>query len=151
MNILRLSLLFLSFLFISTSLQAQNRPGSTELGIILGEPTGISAKFWQSGTTAVDAAAAWSFGKEESLHLHASYLKHSPLDVEEGSLYLYYGLGARALFADDPRFGARIPVGLQYNIEASRLSLFFEVAPTFDLIPATDFGVNGGIGVRYFL
>lgn len=151
MNIFRLSLLVLSLLFISTSLHAQNRPGSTELGVILGEPTGISVKFWQTGTTAVDAAAAWSFGKEESLHVHASYLKHEPLEAEAGSLYLYYGLGARALFADDPRFGARIPVGLQYNIEDSRLSLFFEVAPTFDLVPATDFGVNGGIGVRYFL
>jgi hypothetical protein len=151
MNIVRLSALFISLLLLTTALHAQSRPGGTELGIILGEPTGISAKFWQSGTTAVDAAAAWSFGKEESLHLHASYLKHKPLEAETGSLYLYYGLGARALFADDPRFGARIPVGLQYNIEASRLSLFFEVAPTFDLIPATDFGVNGGIGIRYFL
>ncbi len=151
MNIIRLSLFLISLLFLSTSLQAQSRPGSTELGVILGEPTGISAKFWQSGTSAIDAAAAWSFGKEESLHLHASYLKHKPLEAEAGSLYLYYGIGARALFADDPRFGARIPVGLQYNIEDTRLSLFFEVAPTFDLVPATDFGVNGGIGVRYFL
>jgi|SRR6056297_558020 len=151
MNIIRLSLFLISLFFLSTSLHAQSRPGSTELGVILGEPTGISAKFWQSGSSAIDAAAAWSFGKEESLHLHASYLKHKPLEAEAGSLYLYYGIGARALFADDPRFGARIPVGLQYNIEDTRLSLFFEVAPTFDLVPATDFGVNGGIGVRYFL
>jgi hypothetical protein len=151
MNIIRFSLLFISLLFLSTSLHAQYRPGSTELGVVLGEPTGISAKFWQSGSTAIDAAAAWSFGKEESLHLHASYLKHKPLEAEAGGLYLFYGIGARALFADDPRFGARIPVGLQYNIESTRLSLFFEVAPTFDLVPETDFGVNGGIGVRYFL
>ena len=151
MHIIRLSILFISLLFLSTALHAQTRPGSTELGVILGEPTGISVKFWQSGTSAVDVAAAWSFEGEESLHLHASYLKHKPLEAEAGSLYLYYGIGGRALFADDPRFGARIPVGLQYNIEDTRLSLFFEVAPTFDLIPATDFGVNGGIGVRYFL
>lgn len=151
MNIIRLSLLLISSLFLTSALHAQSRPGSTELGVILGEPTGISAKLWQSGSTAIDAAAAWSFGKEESLHLHASYLKHNALEAEAGNLYLYYGLGARALFADDPRFGARVPVGLQYIIENTRLSLFFEVAPTFDLVPATDFGVNGGIGVRYFL
>jgi hypothetical protein len=151
MKIIRLLLLLTSILFLTAALHAQSRPGNTELGIILGEPTGISAKFWQSGTTAIDAAAAWSFEGEESLHLHVSYLKHKPLDTQEGGLYLYYGLGARALFADDPRFGARIPVGLQYNIQNTRLSLFFEVAPTFDLIPETEFGVNGGLGVRYFL
>lgn len=148
-------LLLLFILTISTAtisnIYAQGRPGNTELGIILGEPTGISLKLWQSGSTAIDAAVAWSFGKHESVHIHADYLKHKPLDVSSGSLYLYYGIGARALLADNARFGARIPVGLQYIVPASRLSLFFEVAPLLDLAPATDFGVNGGIGIRYFL
>lgn len=130
---------------------AQSRPGNTELGIILGEPTGISLKLWQTNSTAIDAAVAWSFGRNESVHIHADYLIHSDLEADRGSFMFYYGLGARALLADDPRFGARIPLGLQYIIPSSRLSLFFEVAPTFDLIPATKFGVNGGIGVRYFI
>lgn len=130
---------------------AQSRPGNTELGIILGEPTGISLKFWQSNTTAIDAAVAWSFGRNESVHIHSNYLIHSDLEADQGSFMFYYGLGARALLADDPKFGARIPLGLQYIVPSSRLSLFFEVAPTFDLMPATKFGVNGGIGVRYFI
>lgn len=148
------SLLFFILIISATAfsnVHAQGRPGNTELGIILGEPTGVSLKFWQSGTTAVDAAVAWSFGRHESVHIHADYLKHKPLDVNSGSLYLYYGIGARALLSDNARFGARIPVGLQYIIPSSRLSLFFEVAPLLDLAPATDFGVNGGIGIRYFL
>ncbi|MCH8549106.1 MAG: hypothetical protein LAT80_09520 [Balneolaceae bacterium] len=130
---------------------AQDRYSGTELGIILGEPTGISAKFWQSDRTAIDAALAWSFGRNESVHLHADYLIHNWMDVEDGSLAIYYGLGARALFANNSRFGARIPVGLQYIFPATRLGMFFEVAPTFDLVPETKFGVNGGIGVRVFL
>lgn len=137
-------------LFFSNA-DAQSRPGNTELGIILGEPTGISLKMWQTNSTAIDAAVAWSFGRHESVHIHANYLIHTDLEADQGSFMFYYGLGARAVFADDPRFGARVPVGLQYIIPSTRLSLFFEVAPTFDLIPATKFGVNGGIGIRYFL
>ena len=145
-----ISLIFLMLLFTETS-EAQSRPGSTELGIILGEPTGISMKFWQTGSTAIDAAAAWSFGKNESVHLHATYLKHHPLEADRGILALYYGLGARTIMSNSAKLGARIPVGLQYIMPDSRLSLFFEVAPIFDVMPSTSFGVNGGLGIRYFL
>ena len=148
-------ILLITFLFLGTSfftsVDAQNRPGNTELGIILGEPTGISMKFWQSGTTAIDAAVAWSFGRHESVHIHADYLWHENLQANRGTFYLYYGLGARAIFADDPKVGARIPIGLQYIIPDTRLTFFFEVAPILDLMPATKFGVNGGLGVRYFI
>lgn len=139
------------FLGLETTADAQGRPGNTELGIILGEPTGISLKFWQSGSTAIDAAVAWSFGRHESVHIHADYLWHKNLQANRGTFYLYYGLGARAIFADDPKVGARIPVGLQYIIPDTRLTFFFEVAPILDLIPATKFGVNGGLGVRFFI
>jgi|AntRauTorcE11898_2_1112593.scaffolds.fasta_scaffold20424_1 hypothetical protein len=136
---------------LSNTADAQSRYSNTELGIILGEPTGISLKAWQSDDTAFDAGFAWSFGDNGSLHLHADYLWHKWLDVETGSLALYYGLGARLQVADDPRFGARVPVGLQYNIPDTRLATFFEVAPLLDLVPETSFDVNGGLGIRIFL
>ncbi len=143
--------LFLTGIGTAYTAEAQSRPGNTELGIILGEPTGISLKVWQSNRSAFDAALAWSFGRNESIHIHANYLIHEPLQVDRGSLMLYYGIGARTILADDPKLGVRIPVGLQYIIPSTRLSLFFEVAPILDLIPGTSFGVNGGLGVRYFL
>lgn len=154
-NILLKSAFLSIFLFIGFSLlnktYAQYRPGSTELGVVLGEPTGVSVKVWQSGTTAFDGALAWSLGKHDRIHIHGDYLKHNQLSVDRGSLTFYYGIGARAILADDPRFGARIPVGLEYIIPDSRITTFVEVAPVFDLIPATDFDVNGGIGIRYIL
>ncbi|MCK4431244.1 MAG: hypothetical protein KAW19_08060, partial [Candidatus Aminicenantes bacterium] len=39
------------------------------LGIILGEPTGISFKNWIGSRTAIDGGVAWSFGNNDSLHL----------------------------------------------------------------------------------
>jgi len=149
------TVLFLAILFVFLSLAnntyAQYRSGSTELGVILGEPTGISIQVWQSGRTAIDGALAWSFGRDDKLHLHADYLKHDQLNVDRGSLTFFYGIGARAVLADDARFGPRFPLGLHYVIPDSRFTLFFEVAPILDLVPATDFDVNGGIGVRYLL
>lgn len=142
--------LFIGFSLFNTA-HAQYRSGSTELGVILGEPTGISVQVWQSGTTAIDGAIAWSLGKNDTIHIHADYLKHDQLSVDRGSLTFYYGIGARAILADDARFGARIPIGLEFIIPNNPISMFVEVAPVFDLIPATDFDVNGGIGVRYIL
>lgn len=141
----------LSMFSFSEEADAQNRYSNTEIGFILGEPTGLSLKAWQSDTKAFDAGIAWSFAGNGSVHIHADYLLHKWLDVENGNLALYYGLGARALFRDNPRFGVRIPVGLQFNIPDTRLATFFEVAPLLDLIPSTSFEVNGGIGLRIYL
>jgi hypothetical protein len=147
-------LLVFSFLILllnpSESL-SQDRYSNTEIGIILGEPTGISLKSWRSESTAYDAGLAWSFGGNGSVHLHVDYLQHSWLEADTGSLALYYGIGGRLELADDPRLGARIPVGLQYIIPDTRLTLFFEVAPLLDLVPETSFDVNGGLGVRFYL
>jgi len=142
--------ILLAFSF-ATNVSGQDRYSNTELGIILGEPTGISLKMWQSDNTAFDAGFAWSFGGRGSIHIHGDYLHHNWLEVETGSLALYYGLGARARLADNSRFGVRIPIGLQFNIPDTRLSAFFEVAPLLDLIPETTFNVNGGLGLRIFL
>lgn len=143
-------LLFLVFSIVDKA-HAQYRSGDTELGVILGEPTGISVQVWQSGTTAIDGAVAWSLGRHDKIHVHADYLWHDQLSVDKGSLTFYYGIGARAILADDARFGPRIPIGLEFIVPNNRISMFIEVAPVFDLIPATDFDVNGGIGVRYIL
>ena len=146
-----LTIILLFTFAVVFEVQAQSRPGDFEIGFVVGEPTGVSAKFWQSDLSAFDAVMAWSFGRHESLHIHSNYLKHSPLEVEDELFSLYYGIGGRAIFADTVVFGARIPVGLQYIISSARLSFFFEVAPTFDLAPATEFGVDGGVGIRFFL
>lgn len=141
--------IMISFFGLS-DLMAQNLPGDSEIGIILGEPTGLSAKFWTSNSTAFDVGLAWSLGGRGSIHVHADYLRHNVLDSGTEDLLFYYGLGARMLFRDDPIVSARIPLGIQYIIPDSRLGVFFEIVPMLNLIPATDFDVNGGLGIRYF-
>lgn len=126
--------------------------GDTGLGLIAGNPTGISFKYFTSTTTAFDAAAAWSFS-EEWIMIHSDYLWHSfgDFDVETGQLPWYYGLGAWVAFGDDDVFvGGRVPVGIEYLFAHNNIDLFLEVAASLAIIPDTDFGVDAGLGVRFF-
>ena len=142
----------LTGLFILSSIQIHAQDSGTGLGIIVGEPTGLSLKMWTGSNSAFDAAAAWSFSGDGQLHLHADYLRHSfdIFDVNKGKLPLYYGLGAKVVLKNETVIGARVPVGLAYIFEDSPLDIFFEVVPGLDLTPSTDFAINGGVGIRYY-
>lgn len=126
--------------------------GNFGLGIIIGEPTGVSAKLWITDRTAIDAAAAWSFSNEAAFHLHADYLFHNfdLITVEKGKLPVHFGIGARAKFEHDSKIGVRIPIGLTYIFDGAPVDIFFEVVPILDLAPDTEFTANAAVGIRYF-
>lgn len=122
------------------------------LGVIVGEPTGLSFKYWVERTIAVDGAVAWSLGEDDALHLHVDYLAHNfkLFQIEEGKFPIYYGLGCRIKSGDDDKLGARIPLGMNYLFENTPLDIFLEIVPVLDLAPSTELNMNGAIGVRYF-
>lgn len=122
------------------------------LGIILGEPTGISFKNWIGSRTAIAGGVAWSFYNNSSMHLHTDYLIHNfdIFKVEKGKLALYYGIGGRVKTDKKSRIGVRIPVGISYIFEKAPFDIFLELAPLLDLAPGTEFGLSGGIGLRYY-
>jgi hypothetical protein len=118
------------------------------IGIIIGEPTGLSAKLYTGSNNAFDFAAAWSFKGEGNLLLQADYVWHSSLAKE---LALYYGIGGRVIFQNNARVGVRIPVGLDYQFTTAPIDIFLELVPILDLAPSTNFNIGGGIGVRFWL
>ena len=122
------------------------------MGLILGEPTGLSAKLWTSSDNAFDFAAAWSFKGDGNLLLQADYVWHffELMPVPSGKLPLYIGIGGRVVLADDPSFGIRIPIGIDYMFADAPIDVFLELVPILDLSPETDFGVGGGLGIRYW-
>jgi hypothetical protein len=148
----RLSIIVGLFALLLTAPKVQAQDSGFGLGIMVGEPTGISAKTWIGERSAIDAGATWSFTGESAIHLHADYLLHNfgDIEVSKGRLPWYYGIGGRIQLSDDPNIGARVPVGLNYWVEDAPIDLFFEVAPTMNLIPDVRFDMSGGIGVRYF-
>ncbi len=121
-------------------------------GIILGDPTGISLKYWSSPTNAWDAGIAWGIGRDDAFHLHGDYIwhKYGLIRVEKGRLPLYYGVGGRILFTAKAHFGIRGVIGLDYLFAGIPLDIFLEIGPVFDLVPATEFDFTGGLGARYF-
>ena len=148
--------LSLALLAAASPARAQEGLG---LGIIVGEPTGLSLKNWLTGSTAFDLALAWSFADEGSFHIHGDYLihKYDLFKVDKGKLPLYYGVGARVRARnggpgenDDVNLGIRIPVGLSYLFQNDPFDLFLEVVPILDLTPETDVTLNASLGGRYY-
>ncbi len=131
--------------------QANGEGGNLGLGVMLGEPTGISIKAWNNSKSAFGFGAAWSFGRYDAIHLHGDYLQHSWLNgVDQGRLAFYYGVGARLVLADEAAIGIRVPLGLNYIVEDAPIDLFVEAVPILDLAPSTDFDGNGAVGIRFY-
>jgi hypothetical protein len=128
------------------------------LGLIVGEPTGVSFKLWSKQTVAFDAAAAWSLVGGEYFQVHGDFLLHNfnLFRVETGRMSLFYGAGARLKFAEDALggsetiFSLRVPVGLAYEFEKTPIELFLEIVPMLDLVPATELQLAGAVGFRYY-
>jgi len=149
-------LLGLAAVLLCGSASAQNRKFG--LGIMLGEPTGLSAKLWIGKNTAIDGALAWSFGSigafgyQGALYVHADYLFHNfnLIKVEKGRLPVYYGIGASVVLASSVGVGIRIPIGLEYVFADAPFDIFLEIVPMLAVVSGTSFGVNAGLGARYF-
>lgn len=148
---------FLALIILLLPLPSLAQHGDFGLGVIIGEPTGLSWKIWTGGKTGLAGAAAWSLGRRDAFHLHADYLFHNfnLFSVSKGKLPFYYGLGFRLLFherEDDnhTRAGVRIPLGIEYIFASPSLGAFIEIVPILDLSPRTDFDLNAAIGIRYY-
>lgn len=153
LGIVIVSLLIMAINFTTSALCESGQFG---LGIITGEPTGVSMKYWMGKDTAIDGAVAWSFAKDANLHVHADWLHHNwsflknAFEVESGELPLYYGIGSRIRFDDDTRLGMRFVIGMEYIWDTAPFDLFFEAAPILDIAPETTLEGNVALGVRYW-
>lgn len=145
--------IIVAFLLIPVNTSAQSNQSDSRnfgVGLMLGEPSGVSVKSWFNHKSAFDIGAAWSLtGRNEALHLHADYLRHSWFDNTDG-LAFYYGLGARVIFSEDATAGVRVPVGLNYLFRSIPFDLFVEAVPILDISIDLELAGNGAVGIRYY-
>lgn len=154
----RAVLFIIAVLFLISGAANGNTKG-IGLGVIAGEPTGLSLKKWIDGRSAVDGALAWSFVDGTSFQTHIDYLRHRYDMTKQTNeqLPFYYGVGGRIALTekgkkdDDVRIGVRIPIGLAYMFKDEPVDIFIERAPVIDIIPETEFNLNGAVGVRVYL
>lgn len=134
---------------------AAPEPGGIGLGLIGGEPTGLSAKVWAGSRVGFDAAVAWSVWRYAALHVHADVLLHTRNKVYEGIgfLPLYAGVGGRVKLSSGSNpllVGLRVPFGAEYVLPFMPLGFFLEVVPVANVIPSIGLDWNGAAGFRYY-
>lgn len=145
------TILLISLVFMSSTLFAQE--GKKGVGLMLGNPTGLSGKYWLGGNRAVDAGLAFSMGKHTDLSIHSDYLLHQGDAFYVNDIYpldLYYGLGGRMEFSHDIELGVRVPVGVLHNLEEQQADLFGEIAPIFDILGRVGLELHLVVGARYY-
>jgi hypothetical protein len=140
------------------------------LGFVLGDPTGLSAKLWIAPTNALDFGLGfWGYGWDDCAGngpchhwgshngtFNMDYLWQSNIVRGQAQLDWHIGAGGRALWFDGCNgdcwaIGARMPVGVDLMFaNPSFIEVFFEIAPILYVAPFVDFGVEGGLGVRFY-
>ena len=149
---------------------ASGPPGPLGLGVIVGSPTGLSAKWRATRANSFDAGVGIGFGN--SLHLHADWLFEGGDLMKESGATLGWFAGVGGKFAvrdhddrgrgndpddddddddDDVDLGPRVPVGLDLAFaNVPNLELFAEIALGLEIADDQGLFLDGGIGARWF-
>ena len=129
---------------------AAQQAGQLGLGLLLGDPTSGSLKYWINDVEAVDAG----IGVSQNLVLHSDYVYHGwellP-QSKRGRLAAYGALGGRLEFMDETDFGIRVMPGLSYWPTLKRPAEFFiEIGPVVRLTNGVRVRIDGGFGLRFY-
>jgi hypothetical protein len=140
------------------------RPDGLGVGLVLGSPTGISLakrerdELWQ-------AAIGWNVVRD-AMHLTVdrlfvvSEIKTDETPNVDWPLYLGAGislrvggdLGGRFDSGNaDANLGIRLPAGVTMLPRDTRIDAFLELVPVVSIYPATDFDLDAGLGLRFYL
>ena len=134
-------------------------PQGAGIGLILGEPTGLSVSWRRDGPSTFDGALAWSV-PESRVHLHADYL-HELISFRDPAapvveFPVYIGIGPRLHLGDgggsrSSIIAVRVPVGLGVEAPGIPVEGFFELVPVVGLYPSTRMDFDAALGVRVYL
>lgn len=118
------------------------------IGLVIIEPTGLSAKAWLKNRMAIAGGIGWSSQEGHYLHLHVDFLFYSYHLAGDKNLDLmfYVGAGGKILFKEGDNAWLRFPLGMDFNLKKVPLNIFIEIVPSTNF---DEFHAWGAIGVRY--
>lgn len=135
------------------------------LGIQLGTFSGVTGKFYlRQRRNAIDFAVGTAYGGtfRNSIHAHVTYHEHFP-ELTSGrgvSIPWRIGIGGWINAGSNwvfPQYdnqgvivGARVPVGIDFDLEDAPVQFYAEIAFDLAIIPGIAAGLDGSIGVRYY-
>lgn len=134
---------------------AQRTSGGVGLGGQLGEPSGVTLKFYDAQGPSYDFLAAWDLDDRFFLNGHALFENNIQANIDP-DLHWFIGPGgfigvfdAPEPVEDDALIGISGTVGLNLVFNR-RVELYGRLTPRLEVIPETEGGVGGGLGVRYY-
>jgi hypothetical protein len=133
------------------------------LGLIIGDPTGLTLKGFLTPETAIDGAVGIGVLGGDDLHVHADFLWHFQVQRwDAAALQLYLGVGPELGLHNHPDpppphpdnhdhvfIGVRGPFGLAVMFNAP-FDVFLEVAAGLWLVQDVRFHLDAAIGGRYW-
>ncbi len=139
-----------SLMLLTGTAGAALRPPGTGVGVVVGNPTGVTLKHWLSPAMAFDAGIGFS----GDAAFYADCLWHA-WDLfpppSRGRLAAYAGLGPRLETERTAVLGVRTVAGAAYWLAARPIEIFMEGGPVFRLAPGRDVDIDIGVGVRFYL
>jgi len=157
--------MFVAVLLIITVFPTMAQDDGLGLGVMIGDWSGVTGKYWVSSGMAVGFGVGAQVGpttvnasgdKENSgtiVRIYGDFLLHSPDAIQSTEEFpVHYGLGAYLNTGGlgDDEFGARLVLGLAYQVQQAPLDLYFDLVPYLQLDPSVGFGLAAVVGMRYF-
>lgn len=141
----------LALLATALAVPAQAAPPPTHpgVGVVLGEPTGGTLRWFLSANRSLDFGVGYS--GDAALWLdHAWHAWDLSPRFPKGEGDLWVSAGGRLEFAKDTEFGVRTLVGLSYWFPGRPVELFGYAGPVFRMAPDGGVDADGGVGVRFY-
>ncbi len=146
------------------------------LGLELGQPTGLTGKYFLSESNALDFGVGYIYHSywygDDGLHLYLDYLWHpaSLVSARAFELPFFIGVGGRFWDFDYCRrrgecgyggsaFGIRVPLGIAFDFNEVPLDIALNIVPTIDFVSGdyydqyrnrTHFGIDVSVAIRYW-
>lgn len=138
-------------LLLSAAPVSAREAGEFGLGVVAGNPTAATGKYWINRIRAID----FGVGASGDATVYVDHLWHGwkafP-QPKEGRLAAHLGLGARWEEEDrrEDELYLRAVTGVSYWLKSDLVELFAELVPTLRISPNSDGGLDGGVGIRYY-
>lgn len=170
-RVLTFSFALSALLSLAPQAEARTSGGPFGLGILLGEPTAITAKYWIANDRAIDAGL--SFNLDKWFLIYGDWHAEFPGAFGRRNQFIsdlspYVGIGGLVVvsnrneaetrkekyFSDTSSsktaLGFRIPLGIEWQPNRVPVGVFLELVPGLTIIPGTTGFVQGGLGAIFY-
>lgn len=124
------------------------------LGLVVGEPTGLSAQYTFGERNALNFALGLEIldnGNNDRLYLHVDYIFMIADLVNTGAFDLPFYIGVGGFFINnDATIGARMPFGVEMQFKSVPINIFAELGLRLAIIDNVDLDIVGALGARYY-